>query len=394
MSRPEEDLGEALRRALEREAAGVRPSPDGLRRIRDSIAADDARRRRARSWLPRWRPLLVAAGAAGLVATSVAVRPLLELTQRDDVGTAAAPSPTTRAAQGPTPTSSAPSGSLPATTVPSPSTTPTGTPSGTATAGAALPVYVVGPQGDSFALFREFRRTTRTDPVDRVQEAVDAAMQEDPTNPAYVRGWGAGASAGISVTDSTIVIELDAAAADGTRDSKSGRIPGELLLQQLIWTATAALASSDPAGPSPEAVRITVSDNRAALFGVDLRRPLTRSSLGDPRGGAWITAPVTGASVRAGQLRISGEAIGVPGSPPTWTLARADGATTSGTLQLTARPDGSGGLPAAGTRGFFTLEQDLEWSGDYVLTVTLKDPGAAASGRVWTDQVTFTVRRA
>ena len=385
-------LGETLRRALEREAGQVSPSPDGLRRIRDTIAAQDAARRLSRRGrLQRWRPVLVAAGAAAVLAAGVGAQPLLQTLQGESTAGPAAPStaaPTDPVTAPPTVSSS----EDPAAPTGSSSASPSG-PARSTTAAPALPVYVVGPQGGTFGLFREFRPSTRSEPAERVQEAVDAALSDQPEHPDRVRVWASRSAARTSVTETAIIVDLNQSATGTDLATAQGKVSGETLVQQLVWTATAALASSGnpPDGAATIPVRITVDGATVELFGVDLSQPLQRRSLGEPRAGVWITNPAEGAVLPAGTVRISGEAVSRPDNPPTWLLRGTDGGTTD-ELKLTERPDGSGGPVEPGRRGYWTLELDLQTAGTYTLEVSVLDPQASNPGTVWSDRLRFEVR--
>jgi len=236
----------------------------------------------------------------------------------------------------------------------------------------ALPVYWLGEQGTNFRLYREFVPVPAAevaDPTAAVSRAVSLALSGTPTDTDYQTPWAPGSSATVEVSANQITIDLNQAATDGSR---MGSQVASMAVQQLVWTATAALGSDVP-------VRITVNGRTPDLFGtVSLAQPFRRTSpsyevlaaiwITDPQQGQRVTAPVTVAGqatvfeatvqweLRSGdQVRRSGTVMASEGGPGRGDWQVELGSLPAGTYTFRAyadSPAGNGSLQGEDTKTF------------------------------------------
>lgn len=379
------DTVRLLRRAMTAAADMVEPT-DRLGAITSEI---DAGRR------PRWVPLLAA--VAGVAAVGLVAGLTFGLGDDDEAASPASPSVIETGTADPTPGEPSPSGietetaeplpsapapSVTAVPVPAPTTPsasvepPTGRP-----LGGALPVYWVGEQGSRFALFREFGDDGPDDPATRVQAAVDTAIGGSPADPDYSSPWPDGAGATTSLSAGEIEIDLSSAAVEG---ASVGSELAQVMVQQLVWTATAAAGQDVP-------VRLTVDGEPADLFGtVSTAEPIRRGSgVDDPRGLVWITTPAEGTTLSAGVPELAGEGVNASENTLVWTIERDGVVVGQGFFGVT----GSGGRPVdTGERGTwaFSPDQPLD-PGEYTITVEVPDESGGESTFRHVDTKTFTV---
>ncbi len=375
---------DALRRALNAEAASVGIEGNGLARIRERTA----RASRRPAWL-----VPVAAGVAGIVvAGSVAWAAL------DDSTDVPIASETTTATPTPTPTPTATTALLPPPTldptVPnSPEPTPTDEEPESPGRQVALPVYYVGaqPAGEDdtsiprFVLFREFHRTSvpsDTDAARMVELAVTEMFANQPIDPDYGGLWPTVAEIrSATVDDATGLITVDLAyvAISDVRGVEDRVLPQatEAAVQQLVYTTTAAAAYADPTLPALS-VRILVDGEPTTSFlGTDTTDPLRRDVTA--RASIWILSVEDGDTVTA-PVVVAGEANTFEGGPAQWELSRdgevvADGLTSTGAC-CTWRP--------------FEIDLDVASPGTY--TIEVYDVGGLGlRDRAPYDSKTFTI---
>lgn len=337
---PEEQrLQDALHRAAER----VQPGPDGLARIRRRTAV-----------VPMWRrPVVLGLAGATALAAAVIVGGVIALNDDDGdapVATATSTSPAPSPSETATPTS-------PPTSPPASETTP---PAQSLT----VPVYYVADSGDGLRLVREFHTVETSLPP--IAAAVHELLTTTPADPDYTNLWAPGVEVTAAEVGSGVIgVDLTGAA---SLDAATGDDP-DLALQQLVYTATAAAASSDQDGSLP--VRVTV-DGVAAGEPVGRADPLEVRQLvqlNDPAEGAVLSGPVT----------VTGEAA-VNEANVLWELRR-DGEVVD-----------SGNTTAEECCRFtpFAFELDLE-PGAYELVVSESDVSDGEGRPVATDSRTFTV---
>jgi hypothetical protein len=357
-----------LRQALATDAARVRPH-DRL----DAIlgAAHDAGPAAGGSSTAgrRWLLPVAAAAAVAVIAGGiwVANRPDHPPQPLPPVNTSRGTAPTTPSQSATTP----PSGT-------STSTRGTGAPPATQT---SLPVYFVGPIGDSkptYKLFREFVRTSvGATPSDRAKAALVLAINAQPysNTDGYLQPWSGQTIGAVRVTPQLITVDLANA---GNPDAAVTQEVRRLAVQELVWTATAAVQKSVP-------VRFTVNGSPAALFGTiastgSFTRPAAAESWRD-LAPIWVDSPTRDQVLPAGKaVTVTGQATVFEASLA-WDLRR--GATTVKQGHTTA----SIGAP---DRGQYSIELGVLPSGTY--TIHVWEP-SAKDGSVQAERSTsFTVR--
>lgn len=364
-----------LRHALAVEASRIQPADrldEVLRTAHEAGPASDGTR--PRRWLG---PVSIAATVALIAGGAWAA------THRS--GDQLVPSPPASSAPGPSATTGQPTGS---------STSPSATTTGAPTSGGAtlappagltptsLPVYFVGPIGDrkgTDKLFREFLPGSLprgASAAQRAKAALALAVGGYPggSSPGYLRPWAGQTVGDVTVTDRTITVAL----ANGGASGLSAE-PQRLAVQELVWTAQAAVGK----GTIP--VRFTVADGSGALFG---RFPTSQAynrpgkdQLFQDLAPVWVTAPGRGQVLPASKpVRVQGQAI-VFEAALSWELTRGQTQVKAGHTTATA------GAPAQGS---YTVDLGLLTPGDYsvrVFEVSMADGSVAAQ-----QTVGFTVR--
>jgi hypothetical protein len=252
----------------------------------------------------------------------------------------------------------APAVSHPAATSTNPSKNPStnGTVAG-ATTQMALPAYFVGansgaadkavPSGDlrgqaqAFGLYREFIRTTvpaGATPAQKAKAAVALAMDAAPfagVEP-YLQPWSATLVTGVTVTPSLITITLSGPGASGFTPAQT-----KLAVQQLIWTAQAAV------GKGNISVKFVIANGTAQLFGTypttqTYNRPPADSQF-EVLAPIWITAPIRNQVFPAGvSVVATGQSCAFEGTTQ-WQLKKSGAVVRSGTATA------SSGCPTRGT---------------------------------------------
>src|SRR5665811_1873391 len=190
--------------------------------------------------------------------------------------------------------------------------TPAGTSTSSTTAAAtsnatgvttqmALPAYFVGANsgtGDTFGLYREFVRTAvpaGATPAQKAKAAVAVAMNAQPfTNfEPYLQPWSGTKVNDVTATPSLITITLSGPGASGFTPEQT-----KLAVQELVWTAQAAIGQ----GTIP--VKFVVADGSPKLFGAyatnkTYNRP-TKEQQYEDLAPIWILSPERGKVFAAG----------------------------------------------------------------------------------------------
>jgi hypothetical protein len=365
-----------LRHALAVEASRIQPADrldEVLRTAHEAGPASDGIR--PRRWLG---PVSIAATVALIAGGAWAA------THR---GTdQLLPSPPASNGPGPSVTTGQPTGS---STSPSTSTTsgaPTsGGPTVAPPAGlttVSLPVYFVGPIGDSKGtdkLFREFLPGSLprgASAAQRAKAALALAVAASPggSSAGYLQPWSGQTVGDVTVTDRTITVGL----ANGGVSGLSAETQ-RLAVQELVWTAQAAVGK----GTIP--VRFAVADGSGALFGrfptsQTYNRP-GKDQLFQDLAPVWVTTPGRGQVLPASKpVLLQGQAI-VFEAAVSWQLNRGQTQVKAGHTTATA------GAPAQGS---YSVDLGLLTPGDYsvrVFEVSMADGSVAAQ-----QTVGFTVR--
>jgi hypothetical protein len=199
------------------------------------------------------------------------------------------------------PTITPPQTSGPSATGPATSGTPTTAPTTSAstsgpvaTQPVSLPVYFLGPIGDDKPTYRLFRDFIRSElPADataaeKAKAALVLAINAQPysNTDGYLQPWSGQTIGDVSVTDALITVDLANA---GNPDAAIGADNQRLAVQELVWTAQAAIQK----GNLP--VRITVQGRADPLFGsISTTGTFTRppsDRLYEDLAPIWVTSP-------------------------------------------------------------------------------------------------------
>lgn len=366
-------IEQRLQDALEHEAARVDP---GDRREEVLHRAHEAE---AAPAFPRW--LLAAAAAAAIAVGGSIVWASQDPPQPTPAPAtqSTAPPPASGTSEGTPPEETTQGSTSPSTESTDPSS-PSGSEdqTGAPVESAALPVYYVGQvQGnDTLALYREFiRQEVDTDSAQAVAAAaLDLAMRPGATAPSadYLQPWS-----GVSVVDVAVAAELITVTLSGAGDAAVGREQEQLAVQQLVWTAQAAVGRGDVP------VTFEVADGSTLLFG-----SLPASARYDRPPKAqwylelaplWITDPARGEHFDPGEpVVLRGEASVFEGVV-SWELERGGEVIDSGSTQGGAGP----------SRGTYEVEFGALPAGDYVVRVW--EESAKDGSRLATVEVPFSV---
>lgn len=349
-----------LRDALRSAADEIMPGPDGLAKIR---------RRTVR--VPFWRrPLVLGVVGATAAVTAAAVIGANLLTGPGD--TTVMPASTSTATPEPseaTPPATDPGTPPPTTPLP---TSPEQTPPPAEVVTVTVPVYYVVDTSAGLRLAREFRALESS--TGATASAVGALFSVAPLDPDYRTLWAPTTQVrSVRAVDDALEVDLDIPA-----EPLSG--PAELAVQQLVFTATAAAASSgefDAGLP----VRILVDGEPAGarIGGLDLSEPVSRDDQLSVRLVVQINNPADGSTVDA-PVRVDGEAA-VFEATLVWEV-RANGSVVE-----------SGTANAAECCRFASFSFDVDLApGTYEIEVSETDPSGGAEGRPpMSDTKTFTV---
>jgi Immunoglobulin-like domain of bacterial spore germination len=252
-----------------------------------------------------------------------------------------------------------------------------------ATTQVALPAYFVGASsgtGDHFGLYREFVRTAvpvGATPAQKAKAAVAVAMNAQPfTNyEPYVQPWSGQSVKDVTMTPNVITITLSGSNASGFTKEQT-----RLAVQELVWTAQAAIGQ----GTIP--VRFVVADGSATLFGAyatdqTYNRPAKDLQYQD-LAPIWIISPERDHVFKAGTSVVAtGESCAFEATTQ-WELKKGAAAVKSGSTMA------SSGCP---TRGTWHVDLGVLPVGDYtfrMFEVSMKD----GAGLVAETSKPFTVR--
>ncbi|WP_347351445.1 Gmad2 immunoglobulin-like domain-containing protein [Intrasporangium sp.] len=312
----------------------------------------------------RWLLPVAAAALAAIAAVGIWV--------------ARQPTPTTPSTASPT-TATAPRTATSPTqgTATSPSTD---TSAPVVTTRETVPVYFVGPRTGSgsgqLVLFREFTGADVDRPGDaaaKASAALEKAVAEGPAGAPYRALWQGVRVEAVSVSSGEIRVTLSTGR-PGLTESES-----RIAVQQLVWTATAAVGK----GNLP--VRFTLADGSTTLAGAlttgqTYTRPTGDMAVYEVLSPIWIDAPSRGQQLKPGKVNVSGTASTFEANVQ-WTLLRAGRQVGSGhTTAAIAAPErgayrfATGALPAGEyvVRVFETSPKDGSVSAVATMPFTLK----------------------
>jgi hypothetical protein len=328
-------LERRLREGLHHEAERITPND---RRTEILAMAHDEKQTAApeRRWLA---PVAAAASVALIGAVIYGV-------SSNDSNQQAAPA-VTRSATAP-PTTAGPTHGPSASKVPAPApnVAPPAPPNSVAgpTTQLALPAYFVGPVAPSattFGLYREFVRTSvpaNPTSAQKAKAAVAVAMSTQPftSTEHYLRPWSGTSVLTVTVTTSRITVTLSGPGAGGLSAAQS-----KLAVQQLVWTAQAAVGK----GAIP--VKFGISTGATKLFGRYSTAPTYNrppaSTQYEVLAPIWITTPVRGEVFGASTTVVAaGQSCAFEGTT-SWQLKKGTATVRSGVTTA------SSGCPTRGT---------------------------------------------
>jgi hypothetical protein len=257
-----------------------------------------------------------------------------------------------------------------------PTTAPTSPPSAatsSATGGpvttqqVSLPVYFVGPIGDdkpTYKLFREFIRSelpSDASPAERAKAALVLAINAQPysNTDGYLQPWSEQTIGNVTVKDGLITVDLADA---GSPDAAVGEENKRLAVQELVWTAQAAIQQTLP-------VKFAVAGGSTELFGsISTDQTFTRpgkDELWKDVAPIWVTSPSRDQVLPAAKpVVVQGLAI-VFEATVNWELER--GSTQVATGHATA----STGAPM---QGQYSIALGKLSAGTYTITVRELSP--------------------
>jgi hypothetical protein len=259
---------------------------------------------------------------------------------------------------------------VPASTAPSPAEPP---PTSAATGRQrALPLYYVTDTPAGPRLAREFRRLPVGDEPETAASAAVAALLAAPggTVPGHRNPWPAGSALAAPVrhADGVVTVDLD------PRVAATAPPDPILAVQQLVYTVTGALGTSDPVRLLVAGASVPRLWNDGVVTGLPIARadPLgirVLVGIDDPAEGATATSP----------LRVTGEAA-VFEATLHWEVRRGGAVVRSGTAS-TAQGQ---------TFAPYSFSVPLP-PGDYEIRVAEDDPSDGAGRPVMTDTRRVTV---
>jgi hypothetical protein len=204
-------------------------------------------------------------------------------------------------------------------------------------------------------------------PAAAIEAMITGAMDPD-----YSTTWNPKTRV-LGVTQQGSVISVDLSA--DARTANAGSAGAALMVQQLVWTVTDALAM-------PKAtVQLTIDGAVAGeLWGVLVwDKPVGREAPEDVRTFVQIDTPREGAEVHS-PVTVAGDAAAFEANVP-WRLLHSSGAVVDSGATMTS--EGQTFAP-------FSFEIELE-PGQYTVEISEDDPSGGAAGTPTTDTRTITV---
>lgn len=243
------------------------------------------------------------------------------------------------------------------------------------------PVYWIGRSNSNVFLYREFRDVPEQEnPVTR---ALRAMMSEKPLDPDFFTPWQDPEKLASSISGKNVIT------VDVSEDAFNSNLDADMAgraIQQLVFTATAAAASSGLIDSGQQIqVRILVDSHTdyVAFDHVQLGDPMSRAAgMVAP---VWIIDPQEGTDLAGGSVKITGRST-VPGGKLRWQILRAE-ANGNKAPYLTGETTAAA---EAAQSGVFTLALSLS-SGSYELRVSQVD-AAGTSQELNVDTRNFNVR--
>jgi hypothetical protein len=271
LNRPHPTDEDAVRRLLDGAVSDVEP--------RDALATIRSRTQEESPMTTR-RPWLL--GAAAAVVATAATITAVAVTGNSGGTTDDSP----RVAGSPTATA-------PATGSTDSAPEPTASEPAAAEQTATVAVYYVGEAPQGPRLFREFRKVTFEG--EAAAAAVSTAVGEPALDPDYSSPWSVtdASAERVEHVDGRITVNLKTLEDVSERPDGVSEAEASLAVEQVLYTAQAALQSRDP-------VRILVNGQVTdTVFGVPTSEDLTQGDPLEVQALVWVTDPGEGATVSA-----------------------------------------------------------------------------------------------
>jgi Immunoglobulin-like domain of bacterial spore germination/Sporulation and spore germination len=248
---------------------------------------------------------------------------------------------------------------------------PTVQPTSTAPRTRALPVYLVGDTPQGPRLYRQFEQLTG--PL----AAVDATVRGLGSDPDYRTLWSGAGAKSVGFESAVIAVDLEGNV-PATRPPGMTAFQARLAIQQIVYTAQGALASSEPvvfrSGQTP----------LFQLFGVNVADAVPRAPQLKVLSLVNITDPAQGASVGGGVLKATGLANSFEANVP-WKILRGTTVVRQGAVTA----DGAYGSKLYPWR--LTLDVSKLAAGTYTLLVQTDDPSGGEGPGPMQDTRTFKI---
>jgi hypothetical protein len=245
-----------------------------------------------------------------------------------------------------------------------------------------LPVYFVGPIGDSKPTYKLFREFVRGDvggdtAAQKAKAALILAINAQPysNTDGDLQPWSGQTIGDVQVTPQLITVDLANA---GNPDAAQTQEVRRLAVQELVWTATAAVQQTVP-------VRFTVDGASAKLFGsISTDQAFTRPSSSESwrdLAPIWVDSPTRDQVLPAGKpVTVKGQATVFEASLA-WDLKRGTATVKDGhTTASIGAPD----------RGQYSIEVGTLQPGTY--TIHVWEPSAKDGSVAAERSVTFSVK--
>jgi hypothetical protein len=342
---PDDRLDEQLSRLLSDAVSDVEPGD----------ALDSIRNRTKVTPMSARRPWLFAAG--GAVVATAAVITAIALAGGNLTGASDDTGPVDTTSQSPDrgkDESDSPS--------PSPSPSETEPPASAQT----VPVYFVGDTPSGLRLYREFQEVTTSDAA---TTAVELAVTGSAQDPDYSTTWPDGTGVA-EVSYNGDVITVDLTGAERTRPDGVSEEQAAIAVEQVIYTAQAALQQGRPG------VQLLLDGQRTdQVLGVPTAEPLANGPVLQTLALVSISSPSEGETVSGGTLEVSGVANSFEAN----VIVRIQ--RWEGTEVVLQEP-----ITAEGWMGeqLFPFEGTLDLSdvppGEYLLIASTDDPSGGAEG--------------
>lgn len=246
---------------------------------------------------------------------------------------------------------------------------------------AQTPVYWLGESGRSVYLYREFREVENQG--DPITTAISAMTTEQPLDEDYFNPWQPASSIAASISpDSVITVDISADAFARPLDAGMAR----RAVQQLVYTATAAAASSGLISQDEQIQVVILVDGHSGYkaFGhVRLGEPMVRdASLAAP---VWVIDPQDGTLYDSHKVTINGRGVAQDN-----TLGWEITAVGAAVARPVAEPMTGSVKLGPDNAGPFTFSVTLP-KGSYELRVFQGEPGTKRSQQRFVDSKDFAV---